>query len=40
MSQLSDAERATQGKLNVIIHMYDEMIRERGGKHGEPPPAA
>ena len=39
MSQLSDAERATQGKLNVLIHMFDEMIRERGGKNGAPVPA-
>ena len=40
MSTLTDAERATQGKLNVLIHMWDEMIRERGAKNGAPPPSA
>jgi hypothetical protein len=38
-SELAQAE--TQGKLDALIHMWDEMIRERGRKNGEPqqPPA-
>jgi hypothetical protein len=33
-SELAQAE--TQGKLDALIHMWDEMIRERGRKNGDP----
>jgi predicted unusual protein kinase regulating ubiquinone biosynthesis (AarF/ABC1/UbiB family) len=45
MDQLAVKSTETQEKLNALIHMWDEMIREgRAGKNGtpkpEPPPAA
>ena len=47
MASLSVAQARTElhidelsGKLNVLIDMWDRSIRERGGKHGEPPSAA
>ena len=35
-SELAQAE--TQGKLNVLIHMWDNWIVENGGKNGNPAP--
>ena len=38
VSELAQAE--TQGKLDALIHMWDDWIRDRGGKNGAPGPAA
>ncbi|MFN0106282.1 MAG: hypothetical protein ACKV2U_29845 [Bryobacteraceae bacterium] len=37
MDELSIKSAETQGKLDALIHMWDNWIRERGGKNGTPP---
>ena len=39
MHELSVKSTETQGKLDALIHMWDDWIRERGGKNGAPPAA-
>ena len=43
INELSVKSAETQGKFDALIDMWDKMIRERGGKNGnpapEPPPA-
>ena len=37
MNALSIKSAETQEKLDALIHMWDDWIRERGGKNGTPP---
>jgi len=37
MDELSIKSAETQGKLDALIHIWDDWIRERGGKNGSPP---
>jgi len=39
MKALSIKSAETQEKLDALIHMWDDWIRERGGKNGAPPAA-
>ena len=40
MNALAVKSAETQGKLDALIHMWDDWIRDRGGKNGAPGPAA
>ena len=39
MHALSIKSAETQGKLDALIHMWDDWIRDRGGIQGAPGPA-
>jgi len=38
MTALAIKSAETQGKLDALIHMWDDWIRDRGGKNGAPKP--
>ena len=40
MADLAVKSAETQGKLDALIHMWDDWIRDRGGKNDAPLPAA